>query len=245
MTDVDLPAVCLLAGGRGKRLGTLTQEIPKPMIPVAGRPFIEWPLGQLRAAGFSRVVLCIGYLGDVIRDYVGDGKRFGLDVAYSEDGPGLDGTLGAIRRALPLLDDPVPILYGDTYLTVDFAGVVRSHMKSGTTMTMTVLRNNGRWDTSNAVVEGGRVVAYCKAPPPPGAEWVDYGFAVMDASAVEGCAATDLAVLAGDLAAAGRAAAWPASERFREIGTPEALAETELFLRSLEVSDASEGEART
>ena len=232
MTGVDLPAVCLLAGGRGKRLGTLTQEIPKPMIPVAGRPFIEWPLGQLRAAGFSRVVLCIGYLGDVIRDYVGDGKRFGLDVAYSEDGPGLDGTLGAIRRALPLLDDPVPVLYADTYLTLDFAAVVRKHLRSDATSTMTVFRNRDSLDASNALVEGEKVIAYSKAPVPAGANWIDYGFLVIGYHALAESGDADLAPFIEGLAASGEVAAWRVDEQFHDIGGADALRETDAWLRA-------------
>ena len=233
MSAGDLPAVCLLAGGRGTRLGGLTREIPKPMIPVAGKPFIEWPLGQLHAAGFSRVVLCIGHLGHIIRDHVGDGSRFGLEVVYSHDAPELDGTLGAIRRALPLLDDPIPVLYGDTYLTVDFAAVVRAHMASSPAMTMTVLENSGDWDASNAVVDGGAVIAYAKDPHPPEARWIDYGFLIVNASVVAECAGSDLAALTSALAASGRVAAWTVAERFHEIGTPEALQDTSEYLSRL------------
>lgn len=201
------------------------------MLEVAGQPFIAWPLRQLAAAGFRRVVLCIGYRGDVLRDYVGDGDAFGLDVSYVDDGPTLLGTLGAVRSALPLLDYDVPVLYGDTYLTVDFAAVIERHRASGAAMTMTVLRNDGRWDRSNARVSGGRVVAYAKDPSPRGAEWIDYGFSVFRASALRDSTASDLSALVGDLAASGQVGAWPVSERFYEIGTPESLQEAAAYLR--------------
>jgi NDP-sugar pyrophosphorylase family protein len=202
------------------------------MLPVAGRPFIDWPLGQLRSQGFLEVVLLVGYRGDVLREHVGDGSRFGLRVTYSDDGPIRVGTLGAIRQALPLLGDPIPVLYGDTYLTLDFPAVVQAHRRIGAAMTMTVMKNDGDWDTSNAVVSGDRVVAYSKNPRPSGASWIDYGFSVVNATSIAASTGADLATLATELATANAVAAFPVSDRFYEIGTPESLDETDRFLRS-------------
>ena len=232
MSVPALPAVCILAGGRGLRLGSLTTDLPKPMLQVAGRPFIDWPLQQLRSQGFLEVVLLVGYRGEVLREHVGDGSRFGLRVAYSDDGPTQAGTLGAIRQALPLLGDTVPVLYGDTYLDLDFPAVVQAHRRSDAAMTMAVMKNDGEWDTSNAVVSGDRVIAYGKNPRPPGAAWIDYGFSVVNAASVAASVDADLADLAAGLSAAGLVAAFPAKKRFYEIGTPKALDETDRFLRS-------------
>lgn len=202
------------------------------MIPVAGRPFIEWPLMQLAAAGFTRVVLCIGYRGDVIRRHVGSGHQWGLDITYSEDSPRLDGTLGAVRRALPRLDDVVPVLYGDTYLTVDFAAVVRAHWAAGDDLTMTVLRNHGVGDTSNVVMHGSRVVAYGKNPPPAGAEWIDYGYSVFGRAVLGAFPSRDLADCMSAVAASGRAGGFVVHVPFREIGTPGGLKATDAHLRA-------------
>lgn len=226
-----LPPVCILAGGRGTRLGSITDDIPKPMVQVAGRPFIDWLLDQMQDEGFTEAVLLIGYKGDILREHVGDGSTFGLSVRYSDDGPTPIGTLGAIRKALPLLGADVPVLYGDTYLTVPFRDVVAAHTSSSAEATMTVLRNRGAGDASNAVVVGDSVIAYGKNPAPEGADWIDYGFSVLGRALVERSSSADLADLMNAAAAAGRVRAWPATEMFHEIGTPESLRSTEAFLR--------------
>ncbi len=232
MRQAPLPPLCLLAGGRGVRLGSLTDDVPKPLVEVADRPFLDWVLVQVKEAGFERVVLCVGYKGSAIRSHVGDGGQFGLEVTYSDDGPQLVGTLGAVRQALPLLGDPVPVLYADTLLPIDLASVVRGHSPADARMTMTVLHNSGRWDTSNAVVGERRVIAYSKAPPPPGAEWIDYGFCVINRDVLAASHDSDLASVTSALAKENGVAAWPVTEPFHEIGTPQSLAATERWVRS-------------
>lgn len=225
-----LPPICVLVGGRGTRLGALTDHIPKPMIRVAGKPFLEWVLTQLRDAGFRRAVLCTGYRGDMVQDYFGTGKSLGIAISYSDDGPTPLGTLGAVRKALPLLGDPVPVLYGDTYLQVDFAAGIGAHQRSGRKATMSVLRNKGEWDASNAIVLGDRVASYGKSPPPPSAEWIDYGFSVIDTHAIRESSEADLADFMSSAARSGNVSAFVATKRFYEIGTPRSLVETESFL---------------
>jgi len=97
--------VAILAGGLATRLRTNTETIPKALLPIQGEPFIAHQLRLLRSQGIERVVLCVGYLGDRIRDFVGDGHAFGLSIAYSWDGPALLGTAGAIRKARPMLGE--------------------------------------------------------------------------------------------------------------------------------------------
>jgi NDP-sugar pyrophosphorylase family protein len=207
--------------------------VPKPLLRVAGRPFVDHQLELLRAHGAQRVVLAVGYLGELIEGHVGDGSRFGVEVAYVRDGPRPAGTAGAVRRAVPLLGNEFMVLYGDTYLRIDYADVARAFRRSGLPALMTVLRNRGTLGTSNAVYEGGRVTAYDKGNPPAGAEWIDYGLLAFRASALEPEGPSDLSDVTRDLAAAGRLAGYPANERFYEIGTPEALAETDAFLSRL------------
>jgi MurNAc alpha-1-phosphate uridylyltransferase len=227
----DLPAVCILAGGRGTRLGELTRDLPKPLVPVAGRPFIEHQLELLRSHGARRIVLCVGYLGEVIEQAVGDGSRFGLEVEYSYDGPALAGTAGAIRNALPLLDESFLVLYGDTYLRVDYQDVARKFEQSRLPALMTVYRNRGQLDISNVVYVDGRVVAYDKTSPPRDAEWIDYGLSVFHRSALADTQHADLADVQRDLALRNSLAGYPTTERFYDIGTLEALAEADRFLQ--------------
>jgi N-acetyl-alpha-D-muramate 1-phosphate uridylyltransferase len=224
--------VCILAGGLGSRLGETVRDTPKPLLEVAGEPFLLHQLRLLASHGVERVVLCVGYLGELIEAGVGT-ERFGIEIAYSYDSPRLDGTLGAIRRAAPLLGERFLVLYGDTYLRVDYAEAARVWEESGLPGLMVVLRNAGRWDTSNALYEDGRVVAYDKRAPTAEMHWIDYGLGGLTAAALDlvPTAEGDLAALHHLLAAEGRLCGYEASERFYEIGTPDALAEADAFLR--------------
>jgi dTDP-glucose pyrophosphorylase len=201
------------------------------MVPVAGRPFVDHQLELLRSHGARRIVLCVGYLGEQLEEAVGDGSRFGVEVEYSYDGPEPAGTAGAVRKALPLLGETFLVVYGDAYLRVDYQDVVRTFEQSGLPALMTVYRNRGRLDTSNAVYVDGRVVAYDKKSPPRGAEWIDYGVSVFHPSALADTHDADLADVQHDLAVRGRLAGYQATERFYEIGTLESLAEADRFLQ--------------
>src|SRR5712691_5353435 len=122
--------VVILAGGLATRLRPLTETIPKALIDVNGEPFIAHQLRLLRTNGIERVVVCAGYLGEMIQEYVGIGVRFGLHVAFVFDGPKLLGTAGAIKRALPLLGPEFFVLYGDSYLPCDYHAVQSSFMRA-------------------------------------------------------------------------------------------------------------------
>jgi N-acetyl-alpha-D-muramate 1-phosphate uridylyltransferase len=230
---VTLLPVCILAGGLGTRLGGIVADTPKPLLEVAGQPFLRHQLRLLRSYGASRIVICVGYRGEAIEATLGDGAELGLQVSYVYDGPELRGTAGAIRGALPLLGEAFLVLYGDTYLRIDYAEVQRTFEGSGLPALMTVLRNEGRWDTSNVVLDGERVASYDKRRPTPEMAWIDYGLGVLraDALGAAGPDEPDLAAVYHELAKRGELAGYVATERFYEIGTPTALAETDAFLR--------------
>jgi NDP-sugar pyrophosphorylase family protein len=227
-----LPPVCILAGGLGTRLGERAREMPKPLLEVAGQPFLVHQLRLLASHGATDVVLCVGHQADAVVQRIGESCA-GIRIAYSFDSPGLDGTLGAIRRASELLGERFLVLYGDTYLRIDYRAAASAWAASGLPAMMTVLRNEGRWDVSNADFDGARVVAYDKRAPTSALHWIDYGLGGLEAGAVAGSdpATSDLADLYHDLAGRDQLFGFEATERFFEIGTPEALAETELFLR--------------
>jgi len=209
------------------------RDTPKPLLEVAGEPFLHHQLRLLAAHGGREVIVCVGYLGEQIESRIGP-ERFGMSLRYSFDAPGLDGTLGAIRRALPLLGERFLVLYGDTYLRIDYAAVARAWRESRLPAVMTVLRNQGRWDTSNAVLEKGMVARYDKRAPSPEMHWIDYGLGGLTADAIDrvGPSERDLAELYKRLAERGELFGFEASQRFYEIGTPSALAEADAFLRS-------------
>jgi NDP-sugar pyrophosphorylase family protein len=225
-----LSPVCILAGGLGTRLGAVGRETPKALLEVAGRPFALWQLELLSAHGARRVVMCVGHLGERIETEIG--SPFGLDVRYVHDAPALAGTAGAIRRALELLGERFLALYGDTYLRIDYADVDRAFAASGKPALMTVLRNAGRWDRSNVVLDDGEIVRYDKTDPTPDMQWIDYGLGALTPAALDQ-PGDDLADVYAALAERGELAAYAATERFYEIGTPDSLAETSAFLASL------------
>jgi NDP-sugar pyrophosphorylase family protein len=231
--EQPLPPVCILAGGLGTRLGGRVRDTPKPILEVAGEPFLLHPLRLLAGAGAREVVLCVGYLGEQIEAVIGP-QRFGMRIRYSFDGPELDGTLGAIRRALPLLGDRFLVLYGDTYLRIDYAQLAAMWRLSGLPAVMSVLRNENRWDVSNVRFENGRIRAYDKRAPTPDMHWIDYGVGglTVDSLAVVKDHEPDLSSLYQRLAELGRLGGFEASERFYEIGTPSGLREADAYLRA-------------
>jgi len=151
-----MPPLALLAGGLATRLRPLTATIPKALVEVAGEPFIAHQLRLLRREGVSRVVMCTGYRGEQIAEYVGDGGRFGLTVEYSQDGDRLLGTGGALKKALPLLGAEFLVMYGDSYLDIPFAPVVAAFRASHAKGLMVVYRNEGRYDKSNVIFDALR-----------------------------------------------------------------------------------------
>jgi NDP-sugar pyrophosphorylase family protein len=231
----SMPPVAVLAGGMATRLGELTRTIPKSMQPVAGEPFIAHQLRLFAGQGISRVVLCLGHLSSQLSHFVGDGRQFGLDVVYSEDGPRLLGTGGAVRRALPLLGHEFLVTYGDSYLDISFRAVVEAFHAGTEPAMMTVMHNRDRWDTSNVLFRKGRIDAYSKQPTPD-MRHIDYGLAVLKASIFGDIADDkpfDLAGLYQRLVAKKEMGGYLATKRFYEIGSPAGLAETDAHLRQV------------
>ena len=225
--------VAILAGGLATRLGPLTKQTPKCLLEVSGRPFIHHQLRQLRDQGVTKVVLCLGYLGEQVVEAVGDGSAFGLEVAYSFDGPELRGTAGAIRRALPMLGEAFFVLYGDSWLECRYADVQAAFEASGKLALMTVFRNEGRWDTSNVEFRDGRILAYDKAARTPAMQYIDYGLGVLDRRAMDvvpESGAFDLAAVYQEMLRRGELAGFEVAERFYEIGSVAGLEETRAHL---------------
>ena len=221
--------VAILAGGLGTRLHPVTQAIPKALVEVRGEPFLAHQLRLLRARGIERVVICKGYLGDMIRDFAGDGSAFGLTVSYSDDGPELLGTAGAVRRAIPLLGAAFFVIYGDSYLPCDYAAVQKSFLAAGKQALMTVHRNEGRWDASNVEFACGRIVRYDKRVRATAMRHIDYGLGVFRQSAFEG-PQTELVALYQDLLTAGELAGFEVTERFYEVGSFDGIRDLETYL---------------
>ena len=231
---LDIP-VAILAGGLATRLRPITEKIPKSLVPVAGRPFLAHQLELLHARGLRRAVLCIGYLGEMIQRDFGDGRDYGIHLDYSFDGPKLLGTGGAIKRALPLLGTEFFVLYGDSYLPLEYRPVADCFRRSGLAGLMTVYRNEGLYDTSNVVFRDGQIAVYDKKLRLPEMRHIDYGLSLFKASVFDDYADDqpfDLAEVMGRLVREKQLAGYEVPERFYEIGSPAGLAELETLLSS-------------
>jgi len=230
----DFP-VAILAGGLATRLRPITEKIPKLLVEVAGEPFFTHQLRLLRSAGLTRIVLCVGHLGRMIFERYGDGSALGVAIDYVFDGPKLLGTGGALIAALPQLGHTFYVLYGDSYLPVDYRAVGKEFIRSGRLGLMTVYENRDRYDTSNVWFEAGEIRVYDKKNRLPQMHHIDYGLGVFRSAAFDGLprgAVVDLAEVQRTLAARGQLAGWEVRERFHEIGSPDGLKELDALLRS-------------
>jgi NDP-sugar pyrophosphorylase family protein len=231
---LDIP-VAILAGGLATRLRPITEKIPKSLVPVAGKPFLAHQLDLLQSRGLRRAVLCVGYLGEMIQREFGNGSTYGIRLDYSFDGPKLLGTGGAIQRALPLLGDEFFVLYGDSYLPVEYRPIAEFFRQSGKLGCMTVYRNEGRYDTSNVVFRDDEIAVYDKKNRPTEMRHIDYGLSLFKAPVFESYATDrpfDLTEVMGKLVREKQLAGYEVRERFYEIGSPAGLAELESLLKS-------------
>jgi MurNAc alpha-1-phosphate uridylyltransferase len=228
----DIP-VALLAGGLATRLRPVTETIPKALVEVAGKPFIDHQLQLLHHYGIRKVVLCLGYLGQMIEEHLGDGSAFGMQLLYAYDGEKLLGTGGAIRRAAHLLGDVFWVMYGDSYMDIDYAAVLDDFAARNVLGTMTVLRNDDRWDQSNVVFENGQLIRYDKKNRTRDMRHVDYGVGILRRQALDRIPPDqphDLATLYTQLVAEGQMSGHEVGNRFYEIGTPASLEEARRYL---------------
>ena len=227
--------VAILAGGLATRLRPITEKIPKSLVLVAGKPFLAHQLELLHARGIRHAVLCIGYLGEMIQREFGNGSTYGIRLDYSFDGPKPLGTGGAIKRALPLLGDEFFVLYGDSYLPVEYRPIAEFFQHSGKLGCMTVYRNEGRYDTSNVVFRDGEIAVYDKKNRPPEMRHIDYGLSLFKAAVFNSYSADqpfDLAEVMSKLVRQKQLAGFEVRERFYEMGSPAGLSELETLLKT-------------
>jgi NDP-sugar pyrophosphorylase family protein len=229
---MSLPLV-ILAGGLATRLRPLTEKIPKALIEVAGRPFLEHQIELLKRNAISDVILCVGYLGEMIEQRYGEGRGLGVRIRYSFDGSTLLGTGGAIKKALALLPDAFFVLYGDSYLPVDYQAVAAAFQEAGEPALMTVFANADAWDRSNVWFEDGKIRLYSKRERLPKMCHIDYGLMICtrqifcDSSSG---APFDLSDTLEQLSRKGQLAGYEVNRRFYEIGSPTGLAELDRVL---------------
>lgn len=233
----------ILAGGLATRMRPITETIPKSLINIEGKPFIHYQLAWLSAHGVTDVVLSIGYRGELIREYVGNGKNWNLSVVYVDEGQNLRGTAGALRLAMEqnVLAEEFLVTYGDSFLPIDFSEVWQSFMSGFRPALMTVYKNLGQWDTSNVLFENGQVLLYDKFRRHPDQnsklQYIDYGLSAFKRSVIEfgvpevfNQTKCDLAEVFYSLSQGGELSGFEASNRFYEIGSPQGLEDFAHFI---------------
>ncbi len=228
--------VAILAGGLGTRLGKKNVNKAKVLIDVAGKPFISRQLNYLSDQGIKDIVICVGHLGDQIKDYIGNGSKYNLKVFYSEDGDQLLGTGGSVKKACQILGENFFILYGDSFLPIDFSIVEKAYFQEKKPALMTVLKNQGHWDKSNAYFKD-KCVKYNKKNPPQKVNYIDYGLNVVNNSIFYNFSpnkAFDLADVFEDLSNKGLLAGFEIYDRFYEIGSINGLNDTVEFFKKVE-----------
>jgi MurNAc alpha-1-phosphate uridylyltransferase len=222
----------ILAGGLGTRLRPITDAIPKTMVPVEGRPFLEYELELLRKGGVDDFVICVGHLGEMVEGHFGDGRKFGTSIRYSQDGPLLLGPAGALKRAEHLLDDSFFVIYGDAYLRAPYRPMMRSLVSSGNLGLMAVYRNDNRHGRSDVAVRGGAVVRYDKKGGTD-LHWINYGVTALRREAlglIPGGSTFGEEQFYGSMIAQKELGAFPVTKRFYEIGSPDSLREFARFI---------------
>jgi NDP-sugar pyrophosphorylase family protein len=238
----------ILAGGLGTRLRPLTHDLPKVLVPVDGKPFLHHQIELLKEHGIRDIVLCVGHLGDQIRAYFGEGDRLGVRIRYSEERGTLLGTAGALKNAELLLEEDFFLLYGDSYLPVDYREVMlyfrRLPPRQGLGL-MVVYHNANRYERSNVIVRDGRVAVYDKEGRTPGMEYINYGLSVLRKEAlglVPAGRPFSQEELYRLLIERGELLAWEAKHRFYEIGSRQGLADFRKLVASGELEAIAGGE---
>jgi mannose-1-phosphate guanylyltransferase / phosphomannomutase len=129
----------IMAGGEGSRLRPLTSGLPKPMVPLANRPMMEYVIDLLKDHGITDIVVTVAYMADTIRSYFGDGSEFGVNIAYATEETPL-GTAGSVRNAMHLLDERFVVISGDVLTDIDLGKVIATHDAAGALATIGLVR---------------------------------------------------------------------------------------------------------
>ncbi len=225
--------MAILSGGFATRLRPVTERIPKSLIEVAGKPFLVHQIELLKKNQLTELVLCVGHLGEMIQQQIGNGRSLGVEIEYIFDGAEPLGTGGALRHALPALGESFFVLYGDSYLQAGYQQMRQAFARCEKRGMMSVFKNCGQWDHSNVELRDGQIVSYDKRQPSGRAQHIDYGINLLRSIALENFPTNrpfDLAEVFQRLIADEQMAGFEVFERFYEIGSPAGLEETRAYL---------------
>jgi len=234
--------IVVLAGGLATRMRPITENIPKALIKVNSKPFLEHQIELFQRNGVTDIVVCIGYRGQQIKDYFGDGSKFDVRIHYSDEGENLLGTAGALKKAEDLLDDEFLVIYGDSYLTTNFQDVIDHFHKNDKTAMCTVYKNDLDYHKNNMKIENGLVVKYDKENQTEEMKHVDYGLSILRKSLLDSIPkdkVVQLDEIFKTIIVNKGMLAYEVSDRFYEIGEQEGLNQFGEYLKSKVQSTAS------
>ena len=207
--------------------------MPKCLVEINGKPFVDWQIELLRAAGYSEFVFCISYKSDQVQEHLGSGTKWGIDIQYSFDGDAQLGTGGAVNKAIPKLGDEFAVIYGDSFLPTDYVQIEAEFLNSSKPALMTIFKNLNALDKSNVEYQNGVLIEYAKGSANPRMRHIDYGLSyfrsvVFDSYQSNAC--FDLAELSSKLAKSGKLEGFEVYERFYEIGSTSGIEELSNYL---------------
>ncbi len=228
---LNIPVV-ILAGGLATRLKPITEKIPKSLVSVAGKPILTHQLELLKTQNIDEVILCVGHLGEMIQEKYGSEFQ-GIKIQYSFDGEKQLGTGGAIKKVMPFIKGDFFVLYGDSYLLVNFKSVYEHCIRNGAIAVMTVYNNKNQIELSNIVYENGMIVKYDKKNRVPEMQHIDYGLSLYNKSVFDlypDKSHFDLSEVIINLVENKNLLAYEVKDRFYEMGDYKGLADLEALL---------------
>lgn len=227
--------IIILAGGLATRLRPITEKIPKSMVQILGRPFIDWQLELLARSGYKEIIISVNYLGNYIEDHIGNGQQFGLNVRFVYDGIIQLGTGGAITKASEGLKGDFAVIYGDSYLPINYAEVEEAFLSSDKLALMTVYKNKNVLESSNLEFINGKIERYSKKNKNAKMQHIDYGLEYFKRevfSQASGPNPLDLADLLESMVKNDEIEAFLINQRFFEVGSFQGIKDLETYLES-------------
>jgi NDP-sugar pyrophosphorylase family protein len=231
---IDQTTVLILCGGLATRLQPITKTIPKSLVMINNKPMLQYQLDMLQKQGIRHVVLCVGYLGEMIKDTFGD-KYGDILLEYSFDGSKQLGTGGAIKKTYSKLSNTFFVLYGDSYLPVEYKPILEYFNTTNKSGLMTLFKNDNLYDTSNVIFKDNQIVCYDKNNKTSDMNYIDYGLSIFNVSVFNTYPADcsfDLSQVMINLVNDKQIAGYEVFNRFYEMGSINGLNELELYLKN-------------
>ena len=227
--------IVILCGGLATRLGNIAKDTPKSMLKIKDKPFLQYQIEKLKKQKINDIILCVGHLSEQIENYFGNGKKFGVNIKYSYDKDKLLGPIGALKNAEDLLEDIFFIMYGDSYLNLDFIKIHTYFIQYSKLGLMVVYKNFNKYDKSNLIVKNNLIVAYGEKERNKDMNYIDYGTSILRKKSLK-IIPNNTFYTTGqffyDLISKKELLAFEVKERFYHIGNPDALREFKKYIET-------------